>query len=70
MRDEKHEDIKREVDALYIFGTNKKVNKENNQRLKALKGEEKVIQAICIHKTIKNFNPPEGKASEVNKTPK
>ena len=25
--------------------------------------------AICLHKTIKNFNPPEGKAGEVLKTP-
>ena len=41
----------------------------NNRRIKALKGEEKVIKAICTHRTIKNFNPPEGKAGEVMKTP-
>ena len=37
----------------------------NNRRLKALKGEERVILAICLHRTIKNYNPPEGKAGEV-----
>jgi hypothetical protein len=69
VRDENHEDIRRENDALYIFGTNKKVNQMNNKRLKALQGEEHVIMAICLHKTIKNFSPPEGKAGEVLKTP-
>ena len=28
-----------------------------------------VIEAIAIHKTIKNFNPPVGKAGEVLQTP-
>ena len=69
VRGEKHQDIRREKDALYIYGTNKKVNEMNNRRLKTLKGEERVIAAICIHKTMKNFNPPEGKAGEVMKTP-
>ena len=69
VRNENHEDIRREEDALYIFGTNLKVNQMNTRRLKALNGEEKVIMAICFHKTIKNFNPPEGKAGEVAKTP-
>ena len=69
VRSENHMDIKREKDALYIFGTNKKVNQMNNKRLKALKGEELTVKATCIHKTIKNFNPPEGKAGEVHKTP-
>ena len=64
-----HEDIKKEKDALFIFGTNKKVNQVNNQRLKALQGKEHIIPAITIHKTIKNFSPPEGKAGEVLKTP-
>ena len=41
----------------------------NNKRLKSLKGDEHMIEAITIHKTIKNFNPPEGKAGEVLKTP-
>ena len=69
VRDLNHEDIKREKDALFIFGTNKKVNQMNNRRLKALNGDEHLIMAICLHKTIKNFNPPEGKAGEVMKTP-
>ena len=41
----------------------------NNRRLKAIKGQEYVVKAICLHKTIKQFDPPEGKAGEVNKTP-
>ena len=53
VRNENHIDIRREKDALYIFGTNMKVNQMNNRRLKALKGEEKVILAICMHRTIK-----------------
>ena len=69
VRNENHIDIRREKDALYIFGTNMKVNQMNNRRLKALKGEEQVILAICMHRTIKNYNPPEGKAGEVLKTP-
>ena len=69
VREKNHKDIKREKDALYIFGTNKRVNQMNNKRLKTLDGEEHTIQAITIHKTIKNFNPKEGKAGEVLKTP-
>ena len=69
VRKENHRDIKREKEALYIFGTNKKVNQMNNKRLKAMEGEEYVVQAICIHKTMKNFNPATGKAGEVLKTP-
>jgi hypothetical protein len=69
VRDANHGDIKKEKDALFIFGTNKKVNRMNNKRLKALKGDEYLIMAICLHKAIKNFNPPEGKAGEVLKTP-
>ena len=34
--------------------TIRKVNQMNNQRLKILNGEEKVIVAICIHKIKKN----------------
>ena len=55
--------------ALYIYGTNKNVNKMNKKRLKNLKGEEHLIEAITIHKTMKNFSPPEGKAGEVLQTP-
>ena len=69
VRKENHLDIKRETDALFIFGTNKKVNAMNNKRLKAINGEEHKVEAICLHKTIKNFSPPEGKAGEVLKTP-
>ena len=69
VRPENHDDIKKETDALYIFGTNKNVNKMNKKRLKSLEGEEHLIEAITIHKTIKKFSPPEGKAGEVLKTP-
>ena len=69
VRHQDHADIKKEKDALYIFGTNKKVNEVNNRRLKALGGNEHLIKAVTIHKTIKNFSPPEGKAGEVMKTP-
>ena len=69
VRKENHEDIKKEEDALYIYGTNKNVNKMNKKRLKTLKGEEHLIEAITIHKTMKNFSPPEGKAGEVLHTP-
>ena len=68
VKKEDHKDIKKEKDALYIFGTNSNVNKINNKRLKQMKGEEHIIPAITIHKTIKNFNPPVGKAGEVAKT--
>ena len=69
VRKEKHWDIVKGIDVLYIYGTNKKVNQMNRHRLKAIKGEERIIRAICLHKTIKKFDPPEGKAGEVNKTP-
>ena len=69
VRTETHEDIMNEQDALFIFGTNLNVNKVNTRRLKKMKGEEFKIKAISIHKTIKNFDPREGKAGEVHKTP-
>ena len=68
VRKENHKDVRKEKDALYIFGTNSNVNKINNKRLKQMKGEDHIIPAITIHKTIKNFNPPVGKAGEVAKT--
>ena len=69
VRNINHIDIRREPDALYIFGTNKKVNQMNNLRLKKLTGEEKVVLAICIHRTIKTFNPTESNAGTVSNTP-
>ena len=39
VRPEDHEDIKKESDALYIFGTNKKVNQMNDRRLKKMEGQ-------------------------------
>ena len=70
VRKENSPEIEKETDALYIFGTNKNVNKMNNRRLKQLKGEEQVIMAICLHKSIKSFKPPMDKGSgTVQKTP-
>jgi ATP-dependent DNA helicase PIF1 len=69
VRKESHPDIKREIDALYIFGTNQKVNQMNNKRLKALKSKERVITAICIHKTIKSFKPSVNNAGNIYNTP-
>ena len=40
----------------------------NNKRLKGMHGDLHTVHAICLHKTIKNFNPPEGKGGEVHKT--
>ena len=68
VRSGKHLDIRSASEALYIFGTNQKVNQMNNQKLKAIGGEEINIKAICLHKSIKNFDPPVGKSGEVNKT--
>ena len=44
VRNENHHDIIKEKDALYIFGTNSKVNQMNNRRLKTLKKDEKIIR--------------------------
>ena len=55
--------------ALYLFGTNKKVNQMNNKLLKAIQGEEKVIIATCLHKTIKHFDPSVSNAGTINNTP-
>ena len=41
----------------------------NNKRLNDLKGDEKVILATCIHKTIKNFKPMLSPAGNVADTP-
>ena len=68
VRNKKHPDIIKERDALYIFGTNALVNKMNDQRLTAIRGEERIIKAICLHKSIKKFDPPVGKGGEVGKT--
>jgi len=69
VRKEHEEEVINDKEALFIFGTNKNVNKMNNRRLKELKEEEVTIQAICLHRTIKNFDPPVGNAGEINKTP-
>ena len=69
VRDRNHKDILEAKDALLIFGTNKKVNDNNEKRLKQLEGREYLIPAICYHRTIQNYQPTEGKAGEVNKTP-
>ena len=70
VRKEDSQEIKKETKALYIFGTNKNVNKLNNRRLRHLKGEEHTIIAICLHKSIKSFKPPVDKGSgTVQKTP-
>ena len=68
VRTAKSDDIKKEKSALYIFGTNANVNKINKRRLHATCGDEYKIDAICYHKTIKKFYPPEGKGGEVHKT--
>ena len=70
VRDENHEDIRKEKDALFIFGTNRNVNKMNSSRLKENKNEELIIEAICLHKSINNFKPFVDKATgTVQKTP-
>ena len=69
VRDKNHKDIVEEEDAVFIFATNKKVNAMNEKRLKQLEGKEYMIPAICYHRTIQNYQPPEGKAGEVSKTP-
>ena len=69
VRTDTDNDIINAKDALYIFGTNKNVNKMNNRRLKALDGDEIIIKAICFHRSMKSFNPPVGNAGEVSKTP-
>ena len=58
VREKNHPDIQRESGALFLFGTNKRVNQMNNQRLKALKGKEIIISAITLHKTIKKTSAP------------
>ena len=69
VRKENHKDIKKEIGALFIFGTNKKVNQMNNKRINALKGEERTIMAITLHKTMKNFNPKVNNAGNISNTP-
>jgi exonuclease III len=69
VRKENHPDIKKEKGALFIFGTNKKVNHMNTRRLKALRGDEKVVKAICLHKSIKNFKPKINNAGNICNTP-
>ena len=69
VRKEKAREVVQEMNVLYIYGTNAKVNQMNCRRLKLIKGQERIIRATCLHKTIKKFDPPEGKAGEVNKTP-
>ena len=55
VRETNHPDVKNESGALFLFGTNKRVNQMNNKRLKALKEKEIIIPAITLQKTIKNF---------------
>ena len=69
VRKENHPDIKKEKDALYIFGTNVKLNQMNNKRLKAIKLDEKVIMVITLHKAIKNIKPAVNNAGNISNTP-
>ena len=69
IRSKNHPDIKKAKDALFVFGTNKKVNEMNNKRLKCLKGSYVLIPAITFHKTIKNFKPSVDNAGNINNTP-
>ena len=69
VRKENHPDIKKEKDALFTFGTNKKVNQINTKQLKALRGNEKVVKAICLPKGIKNFKPITNNDGNVSSTP-
>ena len=68
VREVKHRDLIKTKDALHIFGTNKNVNAIHNKRLNSQSGEEHKVEAIVLHKTMKNFNPPVDKRGEVGKT--
>ena len=61
--------IRKAKDAIFIYGTNRKVNSMNRNRINELPGEKHTIYAVCLHKTIKNFDPQPGPAGEVLKTP-
>ena len=41
----------------------------NKKRLKMLNTESIIIQAICLHKTIKDFKPSIDNAGNINNTP-
>ena len=69
IRKQNDPEIMNEKDAIYIFGTNNKVNQMNKKRLNMLKAETMVIQAICLHKTIKDFKPSLDNAGNINNTP-
>ena len=69
IRKQNDPEIMNEKDAIYIFGTNNKVNQMNKKRLNMLKAETMVIQAICLHKTIKDFKPSIDNAGNINNTP-
>ena len=65
----KGEHIEMAKDAIFLYGTNRKVNSMNRKRLNELHGEKHTIHAVCLHKTIKNYDPKSGPAGEVLKTP-
>ena len=44
------------------------MNELNDKQIKELDGEEKIIESITIHKTIKNFDPPSNSAGTVGNT--
>ena len=69
IRKENDPEIKHEKDALYIFGTNKKVNHMNKKRLNMLSNEPMLFKATCLHKTIKDFKPSIDNAGNINNTP-
>ena len=66
---ESNGEIRKAKDAIFIYGTNRKVNSMNRKRINELPGEKHTIHAVCLHKTIKNFDPQPGPAGEVLKTP-
>ena len=61
-----HPDLK---DAVFISCKNKEVEKLNIQRLREIKGETILFEAINVHPTIKNFKPSLGNKGNVKDTP-
>ena len=69
VRDSNHPDVKREDDALHIYGTNSKVNTRNKKKVNDIKGELFEIKAENRHKMMRSFKPKVDAAGCVLNTP-
>ena len=69
VRDSNDPDVKKQDDALHIYGTNSKVNARNKKKVYEIEGELIEIKAENRHRMVRNFKPKVDAAGCILNTP-